>query len=156
MYGEKIAEVVRTLIKINKSVIQSNDRHVEYSKVATPVAYAKEFKTVKVSACRGAGHSYSVHKIAYDLYHDGNKVLVLSPKFEISKILLKSYPGLETVCAVGSANKIIGRGRNEIPRMSGIVVDVSSMISPSIMNEIYQAYAYQAVSDDDFFFVLLE
>jgi len=69
MYSDKIVEVVRTLIKINRSVIQGMEGRMDHMKKDCPMAYAKEFKTVKVAACRRAGHTSSIMPIAAEIFH---------------------------------------------------------------------------------------
>ena len=122
-------------------------------------AFAKEFKTVKVSACRRAGHSHSIFDIACGMYHDGNTVVVLSPKRMMSRTLEGAYPNLKAICTVLDANQVNAmRGMLEdgLSSVSGVIIDVSSMVSSSKMDEIYKVYAKQACNDEDFFFVLLE
>ena len=69
-------DIILTLLALNKD---NQDKYSEDNKhILGSVSWLLEFGTVTLSVGRRAGHTTAVTRIAGDLYHTGNRVLVVT------------------------------------------------------------------------------
>jgi hypothetical protein len=92
------------------------------------------------------------------MHHDALPVLVLAPNDHMCSGLRSVLEDDGDIVEVEPISSCSWRRRErEVSNsFSGVIVDVSQMISKNKMEAIYDYFATECVRDDDFFFVLLE
>jgi hypothetical protein len=98
---------------------------------------AKEYSTIKLCSYRGAGHTSAIIKIIEEKF---DKVILILPNARIEAMLFRLNPELKNkvfVCSPNRLERIMG-----VSDYQAVIVDCSSLISQSRIEEIYNITSF--------------
>jgi len=135
----------------------------DHKKHMSPLAWAKEFCTIKVCGPRGCGHTTA----ALDLvrYFHGRCVCILPNesmtgrffRLALKKKIEFAWGDPRRMClSIQDKHAIFGAGA-EAEYLDAVIVDPSSFVSARTLDEnVYVHFMYHAQRQERFFFVFLE
>lgn len=126
-------EIYACLLVLVNMLIERNKELGDALDFLPIIKRAKEYSTIKLCSFRGAGHTTAIAKLIEEKF---DKVIVVFPNMNIANIFLKNNPKIK--------EKVIICSFDNLERLSGligyqsVIIDCSSLISQSKIDEIYQ------------------
>lgn len=138
--------------------IAENGQRLYYE--SSPMAFFKEFCTVKVCTARQSGHTVAMLRIGKDLF---DKSLYLfhneSMRYRIKNMAEKDYPqemllGRYEFDSINSMDRIIGN--NFENRLEAVFVDTATFVSNNKKEMIYEHLGNTLARKPYYFFIFVE
>jgi len=158
--GERLFQAISLILNDVCEIQQANSCMLNNSLSA--LSFAKEFQTIKVSSCRGAGHDYAIMRLIEEKF---DRVAVISQSADQMRVLISQ---LDSRGIPISKYELFNNNTDNLRGMDGepywtqqksfdaLIVNCSFMLSNNRIQDIYQAFLHRASNGVPFFFIFIQ